>query len=92
MNSFTNTETGVTFQYERCDHGESVLAPPPHGGRNMVYGHKVYVGDTIGFGWRHAVVLAGVVYIITDEREEDGRTWFVSEKWKIKNHIMEAVG
>ena len=72
------------FQFERVDHGESVLAPPPHGWRNMVYGHKVYVGDVVGQGWRHAVVLNSVAYVIVDEREEDGRTWWVAEKWPIQ--------
>ena len=83
MKSFKHKETGKVFQFERVGHGESVLAPPPHGGKNMVYGHKVYVGDVVGQGWRHAVVLASVAYVITDEIERDGRTWWVSEKWPI---------
>jgi hypothetical protein len=87
MQSFINTETGVSFQFECCGQDESVLAPAPHGGKNMVYGHKVYVGDVIGQGWRHALVLGGVAYVIVDERETDGRSWFVSEKWPIKRSV-----
>lgn len=87
MKAFTHSETDVRFLYEAMPDGETVLAPPPHGGTNMVYRHKLYVGDVVGQGWRHALVLGHVAYVIVDECEEDGRTWWVTEKWPIKRHI-----
>jgi hypothetical protein len=85
---FTNTETDVRFEYD--DDVQSVLAPPPHGGRNMVYPHRIHLesekASGHGQGWRHALVMGTRAYVITDEREEDGRTWWVVECWKIKKH------
>lgn len=80
---FTNSETGVRFEYD--DKVDAVLAPPPHGGRNMVYPHRILLENEVhGQGYRHALVLGTRAYVITDEKEQDGNTWFVAECWKIK--------
>lgn len=84
MHVFKHKETGVHFEYESCGDCESILAPPPHGGKNVVYRHKVFVSDFHGQGWRHALVLGHVAYVVTDEREADGNTWWITEKWPIQ--------
>ena len=85
---FTHAETDVGFYYDVCD-GDSVLAPPPHGGQNMVYNHKIYLNNEVhGSGWRHAIVRRHVAYVVVDEVEYDGRTMWVTEKWPIKRHRL----
>lgn len=82
---FTHATTGKTFYYDM--NPEPVLAAPPHGGRNMVYNHRIHLENDIGGqGWRYALVMGTRAYVITDERECDGRTWWVTEKWDIKKH------
>jgi len=91
MQSFTHKETGKTFYYERLPINgpgeEAVLAPPPHGGKDMVYGQRIFVGDgEYGQGWRYGVVLTTVAYVIVDEKEEDGRHWWITESWPIRRN------
>lgn len=85
---FVEKDTGNYFEYSLND--EMTLAPPAHGGRNMVFPHKVWVGGegVCGmWGWRYAKVCKTVVHIITDE-DENG--WAVVEKWQIKNNVEYA--
>ena len=87
MSSFKHATTGVYFDYGDAG-ADAILAPTPHGGRNVVYPHKVYLNSEVhGQGWRHALVKGGVAYVITDERESDGVTWLVGERWSIKCHV-----
>ena len=82
IGSFVEKEVGNTFEYSLNE--ELVLAPPAHGGRNMVFPHKVWVGGTVNDqGWRAAKVGKTVVHIITDIDEHG---WAVTEKWQIKKH------
>lgn len=100
MQSFTHKETGKTFYYERLPINgpgeEAVLAPPPHGGKDMVYGQRIFVDDLgaccrsygeYGQGWRYGVVLTTVAYVIVDEREVDGRHFWVTERWPIRINL-----
>ena len=87
MSSFKHATTGVYFDYGDAG-ADAILAPTPHGGRNVVYPHKVYLNSEVhGQGWRHALVKSGVAYVVTDERESDGVTWLVVERWSIKSHV-----
>lgn len=87
IGSFVEREVGNTFEYSLND--ELVLAPPAHGGRNMTFPHKVWVGGLVNDqGWRAARVGKTVVHIITDE---DDYGHAVVEKWYIKNHREYAV-
>ena len=87
MPSFKHADTNVFFDYDDAG-SDAILAPPPHGGRNMVYPHKVYLNNEVnGQGWRHALVRNGVAYVLTDERESDGVVWLVSERWSITSHV-----
>ena len=87
MSNFKHAETGVFFDYGDADR-DAILAPPPHGGRNVIYPHKVYLNSEVhGQGWRHALVKGGVAYVIIDERESDGVSWLVSQRWPIKSHV-----
>ena len=87
---FTERDTGNYFEFSH-NHDHMVLAPPAHGGRNMEFPHRVWVGGegVCGMrGYRYARVLKTVVHIITDE-DEYGRA--VVEKWYIKNHREYAI-
>lgn len=87
MPSFKHADTNVFFDYDDA-RSDAILAPPPHGGPNVVYPHKVYLNNEVsGQGWRHALVRKGVAYVITDERESDGVVWLVSERWSINSHV-----
>jgi hypothetical protein len=53
----------------------------------MAYTHKVYLNNEVhGQGWRHAIVRGSVAYVIIDERECDGMTFLVAERWPITRH------
>ena len=83
---FTHKDTGAMFEYDHAG-SDVILAPPPHGGSNMAYTHKVYFNNEVhGQGWRHAIVRGSVAYVITDERESDGITFLVAERWPITRH------
>ena len=87
---FVEKDTGNYFEYSLND-DEMVLAPPAHGGRNMTFPHKVWVGGegVCGMrGYRYAKVGKTVVHIITDE-DEYGRA--VVEKWNIKQNVEYTV-
>jgi hypothetical protein len=75
--SFVERDCGHTFEFSQAD--EMILAPPAHGGKNMVYPHKVWVGP-LG-EYRYAKVGKTCVHIITDETDFG---WIV-QKWEIKN-------
>jgi hypothetical protein len=77
LGSFVEKEHGKTFEFSSAD--QTILAPPSHGGKNMVYPHKVWVGP-LG-EYRYAKVCKTCVHIITDETDFG---WVV-EKWNIKN-------
>lgn len=74
---FEEKENGHSFEYSQ--NNELVLAPPAHGGKNMEFLHKVWVGDG---SYRYARVGKTVLHIITDETN----IGWVVEKWYIKNH------
>jgi hypothetical protein len=89
IGQFVEKDTGNYFEYSLND--EMVLAPPAHGGRNMEFPHKVWVGGegVCGMtGWRHAKVGKTVVHIITDE-DDYGRA--VVEKWYLKSNREYAI-
>jgi hypothetical protein len=79
---FTEKEHGKTFEY--IMNPELVLHPPAHGGRNVEYPHLIFVGPLSET--RMARVLGNVAHVVVDETERDGKSWFVIEKWNIKNH------
>jgi len=84
---FVEKDTGNYFEYSLND--ELVLAPPAHGGRNMEFPHKVWVGGegVCGqWGYRYAVVMKTRAYIAVDE-DEDGP---VVEKWYLKKNTEYA--
>ena len=75
---FNECAHGNVFEYSM--HDVLVLAPPAHGGTNMQFPHKVWVGP-LG-EYRSANVMKTCVHIITGENEFG---WVV-ERWYIKNH------
>lgn len=88
-----NTQTGVgepiIGYFNECDHGQFfeystqeylVLAPPAHGGKNMRFPHKIWVGS-LG-EYRTAKVMKTCAHVIVDENEFG----WVIEKWNIKKH------
>jgi hypothetical protein len=84
---FTEADHGNTFEFSL--EPEMILAPDLKTGRNTVYPHRVWVADpkqrVAGErGWRHALVKATVVYIVTDEYDD---RWVI-KKWKIKNRTV----
>jgi len=82
IGSFVEKDCGNIFEYSLND--EIVLAPPAHGGRNIEFPHKVWVGGIVNDqGWRAAKVGKTVVHIIVNE---DDRGFAVVEKWNIKKH------
>jgi hypothetical protein len=88
MSNFKHSDTGVFFNYGDAG-SDAVLAPPPQGGRNVVYPHKVYLNNAVHEqGWRHALVKGSVAYVITDEIEGgDGIVYNVCERWAITSHV-----
>lgn len=81
---FTEKDYGRPFEYK--DNSENVLHPDLKTGRNTVYPHLVFVGPE-GDQVRMALIKKTVAYVVTDERvDNDGQTFFVIERWNIKNH------
>jgi len=76
---FIEKTCGKVFDYAAAD--EMILSPPAHGGRNVVFPHKIYVGP-LG-ETRLALVKGNVAHVIVDERD-DG-SWSVV-KWDIVRH------
>lgn len=83
LGCFTEKDCGNLFEFSAAP--DLYLAPPAHGGKNVVYPHLVWVTTPWKHdcGYRRARVLKNVVHIITDE-DENG--WAVVEKWNIKNY------
>ena len=68
IGAFVEKDTWNYFEFS--ENPELTLAPPAHGGRNMEYPHRVWVGGkgVCGMtGWRYAKVGKTVVHIIVDE-------------------------
>lgn len=83
VGSFVETEFGKTFEY--TNNPEVVYHVPAHGGRTTLFPHLIFVGPT-GEETRMALVKGSVAHVVTGEREYDGRTFFVVEKWNVKKH------
>jgi hypothetical protein len=81
---FVEKDYGNTFEYVEVDKDDWFLAPLAHGGRNVRYPHKIFVGP-LG-ETRYAFVKGSVAHVVTDETEKRGYPWFVVEKWNIKQH------
>ena len=81
---FTEKEFGKVFEYVDVDVDDHFLAPLAHGGRNVRYPHKIFVGSL--HETRYAFVKGSVVHVVTDETELRGKPWYVIEKWNIKQH------
>jgi len=81
---FTEKEHGNVFEYVEVDKDDWFFAPPAHGGRNVRYTHKIFVGP-LG-ETRYALVKGSVAHVVTDETERCGYPWFIVEKWNIKQH------
>lgn len=80
---FTEKDCGNVYEFILND--EMFLNPLAHGGPNVRFPHKVFVGP-LG-ETRHAHVKGTVVHIVTEETQSDGETWFVVEKWEIKKKL-----
>lgn len=79
---FTEKEYGKIFEY--IDNEEFFLAPLAHGGKNVRYPHKIFVGPLKET--RYAFVKSNVAHVVTDELSKDGNTWFKVELWNIIKH------
>jgi len=80
MGQFQEKDYGHWFEFSRND--VLVISPPAHGGKNVEFPHKVWVGnDYKNPQYRYAKVGKTVAHVIVDETA-DG--WVV-EKWDIKN-------
>lgn len=71
---FVEKDTGNYFEFSI---NEDHMAADENGG----FTHKVWVGDTIGWPYRYAVVMKTVAYIAVDE-DDEGLP--VVEKWYLK--------
>ena len=81
--SFTEKEYGNMFEFSMND--EFVSFIHSRNGKDTEYPHKVWVTtprEGIDSGYRMALVLKTVAYIVVDE-DENGP---VIEKWDIKEH------
>lgn len=80
LGRFVEVSRGNTFEYSVNDVG-LILAPAAHGGKNIEYKHKIWVGPNAE-EFRFANVGKTVAHVIVDENENG----FVTEKWVIKQH------
>lgn len=81
---FTEREYGKRFDYVK--NPEIVYHVQAHGGNNVLFPHLIFVGPK-GEETRRALVKETVAHVVTDERSTaDGRSFFVVEKWNIKDH------
>lgn len=78
LGRFAEKTHGKVFEYS--ENTEMVLSPLAHGGKNVKFPHKIWVGP-LG-EYRYAFVKTHVAHVIVDEND-DG--WVV-EKWEIKQH------
>lgn len=83
IGEFVEDSHGRTFQYVALD--EMALFPLAHGGKNVRYPHKLYVGER---DWRYAYVKGKVAHVVVDETELG---WKV-ERWVIRKHRVYAKG
>jgi hypothetical protein len=81
---FTEKQYGRTFDYVDVEKDDVFLAPLSHGGKNVRYPHKIFVGPNAET--RYAYVKNNVAHIVTDEVWGNGRSVYVVEKWDIKQH------
>lgn len=81
---FTEVEFGKVFEYTNIDPNDIVFHTLAHGGKVVQFPHKIFVGPL--FETRYACVKKTVAHVVVDERELNGRSMFVIEKWRIKNH------
>lgn len=79
LGRFVEKDFGKTFEYSKNEH--LVLAPPAHGGKNIEFTHKIWVGP-LG-EYRFARVGKTVAHVIVDENDFG----YVVEKWIIKQHV-----
>lgn len=82
--SFVEKDHSKTFEYVENPNKEMVLHTPAHGGRLTQFPHLIYVGPLQET--RVALVKKTVAYVVTDEFESNGTTFYTIEKWIIKNH------
>lgn len=81
---FTEATFGYLFDYVSVDKEDFFLAPLAHGGRNVRYPHKIFVGP-LG-ETRYAFVKGSVAHVVIDEVQFGDKIHYVVEKWDIKNH------
>jgi hypothetical protein len=81
---FTEKDYGQHFEYVEVAKDDWLLAPLAHGGANVRYPHKVFVGPLSET--RYAFVKGSVAHVVVDETAIDGSPMYVVEKWHIKNH------
>lgn len=82
--SFVEKDYGKTFEYIVNPSKDTSLHVPAHGGRLTQFPHLIYVGPLQET--RVALVRKTVAYVVTDEFESNGTTFYTVEKWIIKNH------
>jgi hypothetical protein len=78
LGRFVEKTHGMTFEYS--ENSELILSPLAHGGRAVMFPHKIWVGPLGEF--RYGFVKFNSVHIIIDETDNG---WVV-EKWEIKQH------
>jgi hypothetical protein len=81
---FTEKDYGKVFEYVDVDKDDFFLAPLAHGGKNVRYPHKIFVGP-LG-ETRYAFVKGAVAHVVIDETAVDGSPMYVVEKWNIKKN------
>lgn len=81
---FTEKDYGNVFEYVDVDKDDFFLAPLAHGGKNVRYPHKIFVGP-LG-ETRYAFVKGSVAHVVIDETAVDGLPMYVVEKWDIKKN------
>jgi hypothetical protein len=81
---FTEKDYGKVFEYVDVDKDDFFLAPLAHGGKNVRYPHKIFVGP-LG-ETRYAFVKGSVAHVVIDETAVDGSSVYVVEKWNIKKN------
>jgi hypothetical protein len=83
LGCFVEKSHGKTFEYALND--EVILSVLAHGGKNVRFPHKIFVGPNAD--QRYAFVKGTVAHVIVDETDFG---WIV-EKWNIKNHKNYAI-
>lgn len=76
---FIEKTCGRVFEY--CALDEMALFPLAHGGKNVRFPHKLFVGPD-GKDWRYAFVKGTVAHVVVDETELG---WKV-DRWDIVRH------